>query len=101
MFQTLLRMMRGADAQKAIDAPRAESRSFPDSFWPHAFEPGRLRLEASLAPLEARLTARGHRVEIVPDHDARLGAVVLAGSNPQAIRFAAADSRRDSTAIAR
>src|SRR5438132_1584212 len=28
--------------QQAIEAPRVASRSFPDSFWPHAFPPGKL-----------------------------------------------------------
>ena len=101
IFQTLLRLMRGADPQSAIDAPRAESRSFPDSFWPHAFEPGLLRLEEELASFAPPLETRGHHVEIVPSRDARLGAVVLAGADPRGIRFAAADSRRDAVAMAR
>jgi gamma-glutamyltranspeptidase/glutathione hydrolase len=101
MLQTILRMMRGDDPQTAIDAPRAESRSFPDSFWPHGFVPGLLRIENALASARGALEARGHRVEVVPDRDARLGAVVLAGTTPGGGRFAAADSRRDAVALAR
>jgi gamma-glutamyltranspeptidase/glutathione hydrolase len=101
MLLTVLRMMRGDDPQSAIDAPRVESRSFPDSFWPHGFVPGRLRIESAFASARGRLEARGHRVEVVPDRDARLGAVVLAGTAPGGSRFAAADSRRDAAALAR
>jgi gamma-glutamyltranspeptidase/glutathione hydrolase len=101
MLLTVLRMMRGDDPQSAIDAPRVESRSFPDSFWPHGFVPGRLRIESAFASARGRLEARGHRIEVVPDRDARLGAVVLAGTAPGGSRFAAADSRRDAAALAR
>jgi len=101
MLQTILRMMRGDDPQSAIDAPRVESRSFPDSFWPHGFVPGLLRLESGLEPARSRLEGRGHQVEVVPDRDARLGAVVVAGTEPDGRRFAAADARRDAVALAR
>lgn len=48
----------GMDIQEAIEAPRFRSLNWPDSFAPHAYYPGTIRLEESLylthkEPLEA------------------------------------------------
>jgi gamma-glutamyltranspeptidase/glutathione hydrolase len=101
MLQTLLRIMRSTDPQSAIDAPRAESRSFPDAFWPHSYEPGLLRIESDFEFMRVALEQRGHRVQVVPGRDPRLGAVALAGVNGRGIRMGAADARRDTIALAR
>jgi gamma-glutamyltranspeptidase/glutathione hydrolase len=101
MLQTLLRMVRGADAQAAIDAPRFESRSFPDAFWPHSYKPGLLRIESEFERMKPHLEGRGHRTQLVPSRDARLGAVVLSGVSAEGVRMAAADGRRDAIALAR
>ena len=46
MTQVFLNMMAfGMDAQRAVEAPRVYSYSFPDSFAPHAYYPGMLRVE--------------------------------------------------------
>src|SRR5439155_612098 len=62
--------------QQAIEAPRVASRSFPDSFWPHAVAPGKLEVERRVAK-ETRdaLTARGHDVSEWPEWEWRAGAV--------------------------
>src|SRR5262249_14812728 len=38
----------GMEAQEAVEAPRAASYSFPSSFEPHAYHPGRLNLESRI-----------------------------------------------------
>src|SRR5207253_1160161 len=54
--------------QAAIEAPRVASRSFPDSFWPHADSPGKLEVESRI-PRETRdaLGALGHDVALGPE----------------------------------
>jgi gamma-glutamyltranspeptidase len=101
MFQTFLRMARGTEPQSAIDAPRAESRSFPDAFWPHSYEPGLMCIEDEFASFRAPLEARGHRLQVVRGNDARMGAVVLAGIRRDGLRNGAADARCDSVALAK
>ena len=64
MLQVLLNMtVFGMSPQRAIEAPRFATQSFPDSFWPHRYFPGRVTLEGRFpeATLEA-LRARGHEV---------------------------------------
>ena len=52
------------DSQEAIEAPRFGSRSHPDSFYPHVYYPGGLRLEPAIAETTAQaLRGLGHQVE--------------------------------------
>jgi gamma-glutamyltranspeptidase/glutathione hydrolase len=53
----------GMDMQQALDAPSVQSTHFPGSFYPHASDPGGVRLESRI-PAEVRdaLAARGHKV---------------------------------------
>jgi gamma-glutamyltranspeptidase/glutathione hydrolase len=53
----------GMDMQQALDAPTVQSTHFPGSFYPHASDPGGVRLESRI-PTEVRdaLAARGHKV---------------------------------------
>jgi gamma-glutamyltranspeptidase len=61
----LNRFVFGMDIQEAIDAPRFRSRSFPDSFAPHEYEPGVVDLEKSLhQSVGADLEAMGYRTEV-------------------------------------
>src|SRR3989441_12892573 len=64
----------GMPLQQAIEAPRVASRSFPDSFWPHAYSPGKLEVEGRI-PRETRdaLAAIGHDVSVWPDWEWRGG----------------------------
>src|SRR2546429_1858569 len=66
----------GMSLQQAIEAPRVASRSFPDSFWPHAYSPGKLEVEGRI-PRETRdaLAAIGHDVSLWPDWEWRAGPV--------------------------
>ncbi len=88
--------------QRAVEAPRVASRSFPDSFWPHAAAPGRVEVEGRI-PEETRkaLAALGHDVAIWPDWEWRAGAVCAVRVGPDGTRWAGADPRRGSHAIAR
>lgn len=57
----------GMPVQQAVEAPRFVSHSFPHSFEPHAYQPGRLDLEASLgATVGEALVAKGHEVHWRP-----------------------------------
>ena len=51
------------DPQEAVEAPRFGSRSHPDSFYPHAYYPGDLRLEPAISEATAQaLRGLGHQV---------------------------------------
>jgi gamma-glutamyltranspeptidase/glutathione hydrolase len=58
----------GMSVQEAVEAPRFVTHSFPGSFEPHPYHPGRLDLEQGVgATVGEALLARGHRVEWLPD----------------------------------
>ncbi len=92
----------GMELQRAVEAPRVASRSLPDSFWPHAMAPGKLEAERRL-PRETRdaLRALGHDVVEWPEWEWRAGAVCAVQVGPDGTRWAGADPRRGSHAIAR
>jgi gamma-glutamyltranspeptidase / glutathione hydrolase len=88
--------------QRAIEQPRLASRSFPDSFWPHAYSPGKLEAEGRI-PAETRdaLAARGHEVSVWPDWEWRAGAVCAVQVGAEGTRWGGADPRRGAHSIAR
>jgi gamma-glutamyltranspeptidase/glutathione hydrolase len=91
----------GMPIQEAVEVPRVASRSFPDSFWPHAIAPGKLEVEGRIpAATRDRLAERGHQVSAWPDWDWRAGGVcaILVGDN--GVRHGAADPRRGAHSIA-
>ena len=50
MLQVFLNIhLFGMEAQEAVEAPRIASYSFPSSFEPHAYYPGRLNLERRIS----------------------------------------------------
>jgi gamma-glutamyltranspeptidase/glutathione hydrolase len=83
----------GMGLQEAIDAPRFRSLDWPDSFAPHAYEPGVLELEQGLyEAVGAEMEALGYRVRAWPDWDNHFGGVgavrradgaLLAGADPR------------------
>ena len=87
--------------QQAVEAPRVASRSFPDSFWPHAYSPGKLEVEARF-PGETRdaLAALGHEISMWPEWEWRAGAVCGVRVADDGTRWAGADPRRGAHAIA-
>lgn len=64
MLQVFLNVVEhGMDLQAAIEAPRVVSQSFPNSFWPHVYHPGRLDAETRIPEaVRADLAALGHVV---------------------------------------
>jgi gamma-glutamyltranspeptidase/glutathione hydrolase len=103
MLQVFLNVtVFGMELQRAVEAPRLASRSFPDSFWPHAMAPGKVEVERRI-PRETRATLAdlGHVVAEWPEFEWRAGAVCAVRVGPDGARWAGADPRRGSHAIAR
>jgi gamma-glutamyltranspeptidase / glutathione hydrolase len=99
MLQVFLNIVLfGMDPQRAVEAPRFATFSFPDSFEPHAYYPGQLNIEARLAgAVGATLASRGHKVEQWPDQIWRAGAVCTIVSDGK-LMAGGADPRRQSYA---
>jgi len=103
MLQVFLNVtVFGLEVQQAVEAPRVASRSFPDSFWPHAHAPGKIEVERRVAP-ETReaLAGLGHAVVEWPDWEWRAGGVCAVKVGPEGTRWTGADPRRGAHAIAR
>jgi gamma-glutamyltranspeptidase/glutathione hydrolase len=90
----------GMPAQRAVEMPRLASRSFPDSFWPHAYAPGKVEAERRLSR-ETRdaLAGMGHEMAEWPNFEWRAGAVCGVMVDADGTRWAAADPRRGAHAI--
>ncbi len=105
MVQMFLNIVAfGMDPQSAIEAPRFTSLNFPNSFWPHAYLPGRLNVEGRIdAATRAALSARGHDVSVTNDWE-RMSMAVLSAilvDTESGVLSAGADPRRDTYAIGR
>lgn len=103
MLQVLLnRLHFGMDVQEAIEAPRVSTYSFPSSFAPYEYFPGRLAVEGRIpAATRDALRARGHDVKDWPDWTWLAGSVELVTSDPESgMRMAGADPRRPAYAMA-
>lgn len=103
MLQVILNVLQfGMDLQSAIEAPRVASYSFPSSFAPFEYFPGRLAIEARIDPaVRAELAARGHAVADWPDWTWLAGSVEAVRSNPATgLVEAGADPRRPAYALA-
>jgi gamma-glutamyltranspeptidase/glutathione hydrolase len=103
MLQVFLNVsVFGMPLQEAIEAPRVASRSFPDSFWPHAYAPGKLEAERRIArDTRDALAGLGHEVSEWPDWEWRAGAVCAVKVGPEGTRWGGADPRRGALALAR
>jgi gamma-glutamyltranspeptidase/glutathione hydrolase len=91
----------GMDLQPAIEAPRFATYSFPDSFEPHDYHPGKLLVEDRFdAGMAAALTGLGHAVEPWPAWTWRAGAVcAIAADRTKGVLAAGADPRRPAYAL--
>ena len=89
--------------QQAVEAPRFLIWSFPDSFWPHVYTPGRMELEGRFdAEVGSQLERRGHTVEWLPPIAGRANNVCGIVRDPQTGALAAAaDHRSEAYAMAR
>ena len=103
MVQMLLNVFHfGMDLQTAIEAPRVASYSFPSSFAPFEYFPGRLAVEARIdAATRAELSRRGHGVKEWPDWTWLAGSVeAVRADAASGLVTAGADPRRPAYAIA-
>jgi len=91
----------GMDIQQAVEAARFASLSFPNSFEPHAYLPGRLQIEARLAETVADdLAGRGHDVAVWDDWTWLAGAMCAIVKDTGSGTFSAgADPRRPAYAL--
>jgi gamma-glutamyltranspeptidase/glutathione hydrolase len=108
MLQALLNFLHfGMTPQQAVEAPRIASLAFPDSFYPHVHERGRLSIEGRVpVAVQKELAGRGHKVVPWPDFefDASGVAMVLDLLPPSAegrVLAGAADPRRSGYALGR
>lgn len=103
MLQVLLNIMHfGMDPQSAIEAPRVASYSFPSSFAPFEYFPGRLAVENRIdRGTRDALAARGHEIRDWPDWTWLAGSVEAILSDPATgLLGAGADPRRPAYAMA-
>jgi len=103
MLQVMLNVFQhGMEVQDAIEAPRVASYSFPSSFAPFEYFPGRLAVEGRIdAATRADLAARGHEIREWPEWTWLAGSVEAILSDPSTGMIGAgADPRRPAYAIA-
>jgi gamma-glutamyltranspeptidase / glutathione hydrolase len=102
MLQSLVNhLVFGMEIQRAVEAPRFYSYSFPDSFAPHSYFPGKLRLEKPIAAATAAaLDALGHKTEWWPDDEwPRTGINAIRADLASGVLHSAADHRRTCYAV--
>lgn len=102
MAQVIMNIFEfGMDVQSAVEAPRFMSQSFPNSFAPHQYFPGRLNLERRLGGRRGReLGQLGHVVYWWPDWFWRFGSVcTILIDRERGFMHAGADPRQESYAV--
>ena len=104
MMQVLLNIfIFGMDPQSAVEAPRFASASFPSSFEPHGFPPGKLNVERSIGSETGDcLRGLGHRIEWWDDRTWHAGSVcTILADTQKGVMKGAADPRRGACAVGR
>ncbi|MDB5810066.1 MAG: Gamma-glutamyltransferase [Betaproteobacteria bacterium] len=97
MLQVFLNVnVFGMDAQDAIEAPRFANYSFPGSFEPHAYYPGRLYLEGRIPAAAGEVLKQlGHKVHWWDDYTWLAGApCTIVVDQKTGILHGGADPRR-------
>jgi gamma-glutamyltranspeptidase/glutathione hydrolase len=91
----------GMDLQSAVEAPRIMTRSHPNSFAPHASDPGALVVEAPIPDaVMDELAGRGHRVSRAETFSYKTAGVCAVRQDLHGGELsAAADPRRPSRAM--
>jgi len=103
MLQVLLNILHfGMEPQSAIEAPRVASYSFPSSFAPFEYFPGRLAVESRIdQATRDDLAARGHEIRDWPEWTWLAGSVEAIVTDPTTgLIGAGADPRRPAYAMA-
>lgn len=102
MLQVFLnRTVWGMGVQEAVEAPRFVTHSFPGSFEPHPYHPGRLDVEEPVgAAVGEALAARGHRVEWRPPLSINTaGVCAIVADHATGTLWGGADPRRAARAM--
>jgi len=102
MLQVLLNhLVFGMNMQEAVEAPRLVTHSFPGSFEPHPYYPGRLDVERGIGQATGEdLQALGHRVEWLPDLSiATAGVCAVSADRERGVLYGGADPRRAARAM--
>jgi gamma-glutamyltranspeptidase / glutathione hydrolase len=102
MLQVLLNIfVHGQDVQSAIEAPRFASYSYPSSFAPYDYYPGRLNIEGRFPEeVVGELARRGHQIELWPEWSWLAGAVcAIRVDKGRGVLEAGADPRRAAYAL--
>jgi gamma-glutamyltranspeptidase/glutathione hydrolase len=97
MVQTFLNVVAfGMDIQNAIEAPRFASYSYPSSFEPHDYFPGRLDLESRIpAETAETLAGYGHNISWWPEKTWKAGGICgIVADEASGMLQAGADPRR-------
>ncbi len=90
----------GLNVQAAIEAPRVISRSFPWTFFPHAYQPGLLTAERRIArEVRSGLASLGHRVQDLPNFSPAAAGVCAIRRLDTGALEGGADPRRESYAL--
>jgi gamma-glutamyltranspeptidase/glutathione hydrolase len=102
MLQVFLNhVVFGMSAQEAVEAPRFVTHSFPGSFEPHPYYPGRLDLEKDIGEATGdALVAAGHRIEWLPKLSVgTAGVCTIVADRETGILYGGADPRRAARAM--
>jgi gamma-glutamyltranspeptidase/glutathione hydrolase len=102
MLQVFLNHVEfGMQIQDAVEAARFVTHSFPHSFEPHAYNPGRLDLEQPIGEAAgAELAARGHDVQWRPALSPNTAGVCsIVANQSSGILYGGADPRRAARAM--
>ena len=92
-------LLFGMNPQQAVEAPRFATQTLVNSFYPRAYLPGQLNVEAGIpASTRAELTALGHKVSEIGA--CGIGAVVTRRDPSTGVLSAGADPRRPTYALA-
>ncbi|HEX2830449.1 MAG TPA: gamma-glutamyltransferase family protein [Burkholderiales bacterium] len=97
MLQVFLNVnVFGMDAQAAIDAPRFANYTYPGSFEPHPYYPGRLYIESRVdKATRDQLSDLGHKVYEWPEQTWLAGAVcTIVADHKNGVLHGGADTRR-------
>lgn len=101
MLQAFLNIIEfGMLPQMAVEAPRAATYNFPNTFWPHQYNPGRTVVEERIEREGGdRLRERGYKLDVLPDFSRQLGSVCCIVKDPkEGLLLGGADARRASSA---
>lgn len=103
MLQVLLNVYEfGMSVQSAIEKPRFGNFSYPNSFAPHQYVPGRLCIEKPLEDVLGReLRELGHNVQVWPERaPSAAGVCTIRYDAESGLLHAGADPRREGAAAA-